>query len=296
MSSPRFSGSYTAIVTPFTADDRIDYDAVEKLLSEQVEAGITGIVVCGTTGESPTVRGEERRELLKFVIRNVKGQSLVVVATGTNSTKDTVEDSKQAAEDGADALILVNPYYNKPTQEGLYRHFLAIADSVQIPQILYNIAGRTGVNLATDTVVRLAAHKNIVGVKEASGDINQIMDVIARVPEDFAVLSGDDSMTYPLLALGGHGVISVLSNLIPAELTRMVNAGLKGDLAAARALHEQWLALMRACFIETNPIPVKTALALMGKIGERFRLPLCEMAPANRDKLKKALTDYRLLR
>lgn len=295
MSTACFSGCHTAMVTPFTEDDRIDFDAVERLLDDQIASGVAGIIVCGTTGESPTISDEEQRALLTFVVRAVRGRALVIAATGTNCTKDTIAASLRAADDGADALLLVNPYYNKPTQEGLYRHFLAIADAVPIPQMLYNIAGRTGVNMSTDTIVRLAEHSAIIGVKEASGDINQMMDVLARAPKDFVVLSGDDSMTYPLLCIGGHGVISVLSNIVPREVVAMVHAGLNGDVATARALHERWLTLMRMCFLETNPIPVKTALALMDIIGERFRLPLCAMSPDHRSQLRQTLIDYALL-
>ncbi len=285
----RFSGTFTALVTPFQKDGSIDFGALGALVDRQIEAKIEGLIVIGTTGESPTLSHTEKNEIIRFVVERAKGKTLVVAGTGTNDTASTLEYSREAAALGVDAILLVNPYYNKPTQEGLYRHFKAVADAVNVPQILYNIQGRTGVNLQTDTLVRLAAHPNIVAVKEASGDLSQMMEVIQRAPADFTVLSGDDNLTFPLIALGGHGVISVLSNLVPKELKQMVDTALQGKFEEARAMHYALMPLMKACFIETNPIPVKTALAMKGLIGEIFRLPLCEMGEANRTKWQEIL-------
>jgi len=288
----QFRGTFTAIITPFNQDGSVDYESFKNLIENQIEAGITGIVVLGTTGESPTITSAEHNEVIKFVIDTVGDRAQVIVGTGSNSTAEAINYSNQAKEDGADGLLLVNPYYNKPTQKGLYEHFKAIADEVDIGQMVYNIKGRTGVNIETSTLLRLAEHKNIVAVKEASGDINQIMSVISRVPKDFSVLSGDDNMTFPLMALGGHGVVSVVSNIVPGEVVAMVNSALSGDWDLARAKHYELLPLMRACFLETNPIPIKTMLAIKGKIEEIFRLPMCAMTPENREKLEKILSKY----
>jgi 4-hydroxy-tetrahydrodipicolinate synthase len=290
--SNQFRGTFTALVTPFTGAGAIDYESFDRLLHDQMAAGVQGVVVLGTTGESPTVTDAERAELIRFAIRRVKGRLLVLVGTGSNSTDRCVAESRHAADLGADALLVVNPYYNKPTQAGLLAHFRAVADAVSVPLILYNIAGRTGVNLATETLLKLAEHPRIIGVKEASGDISQMMDVIDRTPDDFLVLSGDDMLTFPLLALGGDGAVSVLSNLLPVEVMSIVTAAAKGDWEAARRIHFRLLPLMRACLIETNPIPIKTALALRGIVPERFRLPLCPMQPDNRRKLEELLAGF----
>lgn len=288
-------GTFTALVTPFTASGAIDYGALERLVQAQIDAGIEGVVILGTTGESPTITAAEQAEILRFVVRQCAGRTLVIAGTGSNSTEHCIECSRQAAVAGVDALLIVNPYYNKPTQEGLLRHFSAVAGAVDLPQILYNIRGRTGVNIDTPTLLQLAGHHNIIGVKEASGDLPQMMEVLADAPAGFAVLSGDDNLTFPLLMLGGHGVISVLSNLVPAAVKEMVDAALRGDLAAAKAQHFHLLPLMRACFLETNPIPVKTALALQGTVQEIFRLPMCPMSEVNRKKLHSIMHQYHLL-
>jgi 4-hydroxy-tetrahydrodipicolinate synthase len=293
MNAPdRFRGTFTALVTPFTSGDAIDYEAFDRLLHQQMAGGVQGVVLLGTTGESPTVTDTERDELLRFTMKRAKGRMLVVVGTGSNSTSVSIAHSRHAAELGADALLIVNPYYNKPTQAGLLAHFRAIADAVSVPIILYNIAGRTGVNLATETVVQLAEHPRIIGVKEASGDIPQMMNVLHRTPDNFLVLSGDDMLTFPLLALGGDGVVSVLSNLLPAEISSMVTAAANGDWEKARRLHFQLLPMLHACLIETNPLPIKTALALRGIVREQFRLPLCLMQSHNRRTLEELLAGF----
>jgi 4-hydroxy-tetrahydrodipicolinate synthase len=293
MNAPdRFRGTFTALVTPFTSADAIDYEAFDRLLHQQLAGGVQGVVLLGTTGESPTVTDTERDELIRFTVKRAKGRMAIVVGTGTNSTSQSIVHSRHATDLGADALLLVNPYYNKPTQAGLLAHFRAIADAVSVPIILYNIAGRTGVNLATETVVQLAEHPRIIGVKEASGDIPQMMNVLHRTPDDFLVLSGDDMLTFPLLALGGDGVVSVLSNLLPAEVSSMVTAAANGDWEKARRLHFRLLPMLHACLIETNPIPIKTALALRGVVREQFRLPLCPMQSQNRRTLEELLAGF----
>jgi 4-hydroxy-tetrahydrodipicolinate synthase len=288
----RFHGTFTALVTPFTAAGAIDRDALKRLVQAQIAAGVQGIVLLGTTGESPTVTDLEREELTRSAVEMAKSRMRVIIGTGTNDTERCMRDSRRAEALGADAVLVVSPYYNKPTQPGLLAHFRAIADAIEIPVILYNIAGRTAVNLATETLLKLAEHPRIIGVKEASGDIQQIMDVIDQSPPDFLVLSGDDSLTFPLLSLGGDGVISVLSNLLPADVVTMVNAALANDWKTAREMHFRLLGMMRACNLETNPIPIKTALAIRGHIQEQFRLPLCPMAADNRRKLEELVTGY----
>lgn len=280
-----FKGTYTALITPFTEDHSVDFDALTTLVNAQLDAGIDGLIVLGTTGESPTISGDERRAIVQKVVELAKGKTQIVVGTGTNSTQSTVEESLHAQEDGADALLVVNPYYNKPTQCGLFEHFHTVAQAVEIPVILYNIAGRTGVNLSTPMLQKLAEHKNVCCVKEASGDLAQMMDVIHGTDDDFTVLSGDDVLTFPLICLGGHGVISVLSNLLPNEVKAMVDAALEGETETAKKLHYELLPLMHGCFTETNPIPIKTALAMKGVCQEVFRLPLCTMQPENREAL-----------
>jgi 4-hydroxy-tetrahydrodipicolinate synthase len=295
MNMSKFQGAFTAIVTPFQEDLSIDYDALENLVEQQITAGIDGLVVLGTTGECPTVTHTEHNEVIRFVIKIAAGRTTIIAGTGSNDTNECIGYSQQAAADGADAILLVNPYYNRPNQEGLYQHFWKIAEEVNIPQILYNISGRTGVNIETETLVRLAKHERIIGVKEASGDLNQIMEVISQTPDDFVVLSGDENLTFPLMCLGGHGVVSVLSNIMPVEIKAMVDAMRLENIAAARVLHYQLLALMHGCFVETNPIPIKTALALQGKIKEIFRLPMCPMQAENREKWQTLLQSNNLI-
>ena len=288
-------GTYTALVTPFTPTG-VDYDALANLIEEQCAAGVEGILVLGTTGESPTVTHDEFAEIVRFAKDNIAGRSTLVVGTGSNSTAKTIESSKEAEQLGADVLLIVNPYYNKPTQEGLYQHFSAVAKAVQIPIMLYNIQGRTAINLSTKTLVRLVNdHNNIVAVKEASGSIEQMKDVIASTGDDFSVLSGDDNMTCDLIEAGGHGVVSVLSNIVPAKVKAMVDTGLAGDHATAHTLHDELSDLMAGCFIETNPLPAKTALALQGKVQEQFRLPMCPMGASNKQRWEEILKEHGVL-
>jgi len=280
-----FTGLYTALITPFTNNDEIDYKALDKIIDQQIKAKVDGLVILGTTGESPTIEDAERTELIKFAVKKSQGKIKIVVGTGTNSTKKTIKLSKEAEALGADGILVVNPYYNKPTQSGLYQHFKAVAEAVTIPVMIYNIKGRTAVNLETSTLMELAKISNIVSVKEASGEITQMMDVITSAPKDFTVLSGDDGLTYPLAALGGHGIVSVLSNVLPEEMKEFVDASLDGSFDTARKLHYKLLPLMKSMFIETNPIPAKTLLAMQGTIEENFRLPMCKMTDANKAKL-----------
>ena len=287
-----FNGAITAIVTPFTEKGNIDLGAFKNLIRFQLESGIDGIVPCGTTGESPTLEKEEQLEVIKTAVDMCKGKVPVIAGAGSNSTKHAVEMTTKAAELGADATLQVNPYYNKPTQEGLYRHFSAIAKAADIPVVLYNIKGRTGVNLETATLERLAReHSNIVGIKEASGDINQMHDVIKRLPKEFDVLSGDDNMALPLMKLGGKGVISVASNIVPKEMHNLTQYALDGDFAKAEEINNRLMPLFKACFLETNPIPIKAALAIKGMIKEYYRLPMCAMGQENREKLRQVLQE-----
>lgn len=269
-------GVFTAIVTPFKKDGSLDEGALCNLIKEQIDAGVTGIVPCGTTGESPTLTYEEHDRVIEISCREAKGKCLIVAGTGSNSTDEAIMMTEHAKKAGADYSLQVVPYYNKPTQNGLFNHFKEIAEKVDLPLVVYNIMGRTGVNLATSTLVELAKVKNIIGVKEASGSIQQIMDVIKKVPENFSVLSGDDNLTLPLMAAGGHGVISVASNVIPGKIVELVNLGLKNDFVGMRRMHYQLDEIFGKLFIETNPIPVKKILALKGKIQSSYRLPLCE--------------------
>lgn len=294
--SKQFQGTYTALITPFTTEGEIDYPALEQIIAGQIKTGIEGIVFLGTTGESPTISHDERRYLTKFAAAQCKGKTAVIIGTGTNNTQSAIEYSVHAKEDGAEALLIVNPYYNKPTQEGLYRHFSAIAKAVDLPQILYNIKGRTGVNVETATLKRIVRdNKNVVAVKEASGSMEQMKEVIKELPGDFTVLSGDDNLTCELIKNGGDGVVSVLSNMMPKEVKEMVDLGLNGNHDAAKAKHDSLAELMAGCFIETNPIPIKTALAMQGKCEEVFRLPMCPMTEENKAKWRRILETNQML-
>lgn len=286
-----FGGVYTAIITPFTKDNKIDIDAYRKLLDMQLENKVDGIVPCGTTGESPTLSHEEHDKLIELTVRHVKGRTKVIAGTGSNCTDEAIRLSRHAQEAGADAVLLVSPYYNKPTQKGLYLHFRAIADSIKIPVVVYNIKGRTGVNVETETLVRLMKDcKNILGVKEASGDIMQIKDVIKSRKDGFSVLSGDDNMAIGLIEAGGDGVISVASNILPGSMVRMVCLALKGNIREARNIERELSELFRVEFIETNPIPIKAMLAMKGMCKEIYRLPMCSLEKEeHRTEIKKAL-------
>lgn len=291
-----FKGAITAIVTPFTEDGKFDEESMRRLVDFQVENKIDGIVPCGTTGESPTLEHEEHKKVVQTVIDAANGRTKVIAGAGSNSTKHAVEMTRLAADLGADATLHVSPYYNKPTQEGLFRHFSEIAKAADIPVVVYNIKGRTAINIETETLARLAKeHSNIAAVKEASGDINQMQDVLNTLPKEFDVLSGDDKMTFPLMKIGGKGVISVASNIIPAEVRELTEYALKGEMQKAEEMHNKLLPLFEGLFVETNPIPIKAALAMKGMIKESYRLPMCEMQAENKEKLKKLLEGFKVL-
>lgn len=290
-----FRGVFTALITPMNQDGSVDYGALEALVEDQIRRGISGLVPMGTTGESPTLDYDEHSKVVEATIRVASGRVPVIAGTGSNSTDEAVMLTRRAAEAGAAASLQVVPYYNRPNQEGLYRHFMRVMEESRLPIVVYNIAGRTGRNLETDTLMRLAAHPLCVGVKEASGDLGQMMDVLNRRPEGFSVLSGDDNLTFPLVALGGDGVISVVSHLIPEAMVRMVRSVQEGSIEEARQLHFRYLKLMKSIFIDVNPLPVKTCLALQGRVREVFRLPLCPLDPAKKQQLAEVLRDYGLL-
>jgi len=291
-----FKGVFTAIVTPFEEDGSLDEETLKKLIDFNLENGVSGIVPCGTTGESPTLDHDEHNRVIELTVKHVNGRGPVIAGTGSNCTKEAVELSQHAEKEGVDGLLLVNPYYNKPTQEGLYRHFKAIADSVNIPCIVYNIKGRTGINVETPTLVRLMSDcENISGVKEASGDLDQVKDVIANRKEGFSVLSGNDDMAFDLVKSGGDGVVSVTSNLAPDKMVKMVQTALEGNIEEAEKLNNELKPLFEVEFIETNPIPIKCALSLKGMCNEIYRLPMCELRPENKEELKKVLTEMNLL-
>ena len=289
-----FKGAIVAIVTPFK-NGQVDEQALRNLIEFQIANGTDGIVPCGTTGESATLTHEEHDRVIEITIDAVKKRVPVIAGTGSNNTTEALRLTKHAYEAGADGALIVCPYYNRPTQEGLYQHFKTIAESIPIPIIPYNIPSRTGVNLMPEMVAKLAKIKNIVGIKEASGSIKQMSDVVNLCDKDFAVLSGDDIFTLPLLAIGGAGIISVISNVAPADMAGLVDAFAAGDMVRAKTLHHKMSALIDALFIEVNPVPVKAALALMGKIEYEYRLPLCKMTEANFEKLRKIMVNYGLI-
>ena len=290
-----FKGSITAIVTPFR-NGKVDEKKLRELIDFQVKNGTSGIVPCGTTGESATLTFQEHERVIEITIEQVKKRIPVIAGTGSNSTDEAIMLTQQAEKSGADASLQVSPYYNRPTQRGLYQHFKAVADSVKIPIILYNIAGRTGVNIEPETIAKLSNDcKNIVAVKEASGNLEQMSRIKALCGAGFDLVSGDDGLTLPVLSIGGVGIISVVSNIVPRDVSDMVSAHELGDIKKAQSLHYKLLPLIKAMFIETNPIPVKTALGLMGMCEPDLRLPMCALAPENLEKVKKALKDYGLL-
>lgn len=284
----RFSGSMVAIVTPFR-DGRVDRDALAALVERQIENGTSAIVPCGTTGESATLSHAEHAEVIRMVVEMVRGRVPVIAGTGSNSTSEAIELTRAAREAGADAALLISPYYNKPTQEGIYRHYRAVAEATRFPLIVYNIPGRTASKVEATTLARLSELEEIVGLKEATGSMEEVQDVLRLCGDRLEVYSGDDSLTFPILALGGVGVISVVANVLPRQSADAVEAALAGRWEEARRRHFELLPLMRALFIETNPIPVKTALAMMGLCREEFRLPLVPMSDANRARLRDAL-------
>jgi len=292
---PTFQGSLVALVTPFR-DDQVDEPKLRELVEFHVANGTDAIIPCGTTGESPTLSHDEHKRVVEVVIEAARGRVPVVAGTGSNSTAEAIDLTAHAKKAGAAGALVVNPYYNKPTQEGLYRHFKAIAEGVDIPILVYNIQSRTAVNVETDTLARLAKIPNIVGVKEASGSLDQMTQVILACGPDFSVLSGDDNLTLPLMAVGGRGVVSVVANIVPRDTAEMAHAALEGDWKRARDLFHRLFPLCRAMFIETNPIPVKEAMAMLGMIAPEFRLPLCRMADANRERLKTVLQQFGLLK
>ncbi len=289
-----FSGSYTAIVTPLK-NNKVDYDAYEKIIEMQVKAGIDGIVPCGSTGESATLSHQEHDEVIEKAVKFAAGRLKVIAGTGSNATAEAVRLSKHAQDAGCNGVLLVAPYYNKPTQKGLYLHYKEIADSIQIPVVLYNIQGRSAVNIEPKTIAQLAKDcSNIVAVKEASGSLDQ-MSQIKLLSPDIDLISGDDALTVPVMSIGGTGVISVLSNILPKVVADLVKAMSDKDLDGARKIHFKWLPLIKAMFMETNPIPVKTAMELMGICSGEMRLPMCKMSDEHVENLKNILKSYELI-
>src|SRR6267143_5733544 len=287
-----FRGTYTALVSPFQ-DGGLDLPALEKLIEEQIAAGITGLVAVGTTGESPTLSHEEKEQVIRITVEIAKGRCQVLAGTGSNSTHAAVTATEAAAKMGVDGMLVVAPYYNKPSQEGLFRHFQAIAQSTKSPLMLYNIPGRCAVDIGPETVERLAVGcRNIVAIKEASGSVDRVSDLRARLPEAFTILSGDDSLTLPFMSVGAVGVVSVASNLFPAEVCALVQAFRAGDTKSAQDQHLKMLPIFKDLFIEPNPVPVKTALAWRGEISGEVRLPLCDMTEANAARLRTTLDAF----
>lgn len=294
MKQPVFTGSGVAIITPFT-NDGIDYPALARLLDFQLENGTDAIIVCGTTGEAAAMSYEERVRAIEAVVRHVDGRVPVIAGTGSNNTENAITLSRDASSAGVDALLVVTPFYNKATPKGLIRHYTAVADAVEKPVILYHVPSRTGVKCTADTYAALAEHPNIVGVKEAGGDLALVQKTRELCPEDFYIWSGNDDETAPIMLFGGKGVISVAANVMPGEMHRMTEACLKGDFVTAGRMQLELRKLCEALFWEVNPIPVKTALAMMGYCQERFRSPMCEMEPENRKKLEGVLQEYGLI-
>ena len=289
-----FKGVFVAIVTPFK-NGKIDEEALRGLIDFQIAGGVDGIVPCGTTGESATLNHEEHDQVIRIAVDACKGKASVLAGTGSNSTQEAIQLSRNAKNAGADGLLQITPYYNKPNQEGLYHHFSSIADAVDLPIVLYNVPSRTSVNMVPETVVRLAKIKNIVGIKEASGSLQAISKIIDNCGKDFTVLSGDDPLLWPILAIGGKGVISVTANILPAKVAALCKAAAIGDIAGARSLHYELMDINDSLFIDTNPIPVKAALHLMGKIENELRGPLIELSKDTLERLKKAMACHGLL-
>jgi 4-hydroxy-tetrahydrodipicolinate synthase len=289
-----FHGAIVATVTPFR-NGNLDKNALKKLVTFQIDNGTDGIVPCGTTGESATLSFEEHERVIDIVLESADGRVPVIAGTGSNNTKEAIALTRYAKKAGVSGALVITPYYNKPTQDGLLRHFRAVAESADIPIILYNVPGRTGVNMAAQTVAQLAEIPNIVGVKEASGNLTQVCDIIRMTPKKFCVLSGDDALFFPMMALGAKGVISVTSNVAPRLMAELYDTYVIGEISRARDIHYHLWPLFQALFLETNPIPAKTALAMMKKIREEFRLPLSPMADASRKALAKTLSDMKLI-
>jgi 4-hydroxy-tetrahydrodipicolinate synthase len=291
----QFQGCGTALVTPFRRDKSLDEEALRRLVRRQVQAGIHFLVPCGTTGENPTLTRREHLRVVEITVEEARGQCPVLAGAGGYNTAEVVELAREVQAVGVDGILSVTPYYNKPTPEGLYQHYKSLASAVRLPVVIYNVPGRTGTNVDPATLGRLAAIENVVGVKEASGNIGQMANLFAHVPDSFAVLSGDDSVTLPLMALGGRGVISVASNEIPAEMSRLAALCLAGDFARAREIHRRYLPLMEINFVESNPGPVKAALAMMGLLEPEYRLPMVPPKPENQAKIEKVLEALGLL-
>ena len=289
-----FTGAMTALVTPFR-DGEVDARALEALVEAQIAGGINALVPCGSTGEAATLTHEEHLAVVRAVVRAARGRVPIIAGTGSNSTAEAIRLTRGAEEAGADAALLISPYYNKPTQDGIYRHYAAVADATGLPLILYNIPGRTGSNITPDTIARLARLPNIAGVKEASGNLAQVLEIIDESGADFGIYSGDDILTLPIMAAGGHGVIAVGANLMPRAYVELTDALLAGDLERARMQNHRLLPLMMALTLEVNPIPVKTALAMMGQCADEFRLPLTPMSPGARVRLEDVLREYELV-
>ena len=289
-----FTGCGTALVTPFRRDGSLDEAAVSRLAKRQIDAGIHFLVPCGTTGESPTLTEDERIRVVELVVEQARGRVPVLAGAGGYNTKEVIHAAEQMGRAGADGILSVTPYYNKPTPDGLVAHYRAIAEATNLPIIVYNVPGRTGCNVDAGTLMRLASIPNIAGVKEASGNMSQMCDVCAAVPDTFIVLSGDDALTLPLMAVGGRGIVSVASNEIPAEMSRMVELAEKGDVAAARQLHNRLMPLMQVNFIESNPIPVKCAMAALGLLEEHYRLPMVPPRDASRERITAVLKSLAL--
>lgn len=287
-----FQGSMVAIVTPFN-NGEVDYDALDKLIDFQIENGTDFIVPCGTTGESPTLSHEEHNRVIEFVVEKVAGRAGVIAGSGSNSTREAVSLTKHAREAGADGALVITPYYNKPTQQGLYLHFKEIAEKTDIPLVLYNVPGRTGVKLEPETIADLFELEQVAAIKEACGSVDQVNKILNLC--DITVISGDDMLTLPMMAVGGKGVISVAANIVPQRVNDLVHSALEGRWEEARKIHFELYSLFQMMFLETNPIPVKTSLALMGRVKEEFRLPLCGMDRDHRGRLEGLLRDYGLI-
>ena len=290
-----FTGVGTALVTPFTSSGELDETAVRRLGRRQIDAGIHFLVPCGTTGENPTLTDAERVRTVEILADEAAGLTPILAGAGGYDTKKVMHLAGLMKKAGATGLLSVTPYYNKPTQEGLYLHYKAVAESTDLPIIVYNVPGRAGVNVEPKTLARIATLPNIIGVKEASGNISQMTEICQLLPEDFIVLSGDDAITLPLMAIGGRGVISVASNEIPAEMVALVTAAARGDFAAARAVYNRMLPLMQINFVEANPVPVKSAMAMMGLLAEVYRLPMCPPSDGSKEQIRRVLKDLQLL-
>ena len=290
-----FEGSFVALVTPFKDDESLDEAKLKELIELQIDGGTHGIVPCGTTGESPSLTEEEHDRVIELTVETVNGRVPIIAGTGSNSTMRTLRATEHAKAAGADAALIVTPYYNKPNQQGLYAHYMKIAESVDIPIVIYNVPGRCGTDILSETVAQLAEHPNIVGLKEATGELKRASEVVSMCPDDFVVLSGDDINTLPILSVGGKGVISVVANVNPADIAETCNAFKAGNIELARKLHYKTMQLAVDLFIETNPIPAKTALMLMGKLNGQLRLPLAPLTPANQETLRQTLEDAGLI-